>query len=231
MCIKKYETNSRRNGQTKPISVFSFLFAGISVALSSCSDFATDDAYVFPSTSALVNSGQRVVKLQVSSSEALLSVSSSRTITPAAYSASELDFYLGGKNIGTNQNLAVQKVNFVADANSSSSGSITIPLNSYNYQLVLLAIPNTTSITLSGDSVIDGTLLENQTFSSATSESSPFTYSNNSVSSGIYILCVVFFLRLKFFRLQRQNCDSSIPNDKRNCADSRYFAERSNRAD
>ena len=131
------------------VSVFSFLlllFAG-------CEHINTD-AYMFESTTSIVSSGLKSVKLVVSSNASLLSVRKSRTIVPSAYNADELNFYLGGKNIGTGANLAVQQVQFVASADATSSGTIVVPLKSYNYSLVLLAIPKTTTISLSSDTYV-----------------------------------------------------------------------------
>ena len=145
------------------VSVFSFFLA----LIAGCAEISTD-AYVFPSKSAEVSSALKNVTLAVSSSASLLSVSSSRTIAPSAYNASELNFFLGGKNVGTGASLAVQQVEFVPNENSSSSGTIVVPLNSYNYILVLLAIPKSTTISLTsstyvGDIVSSAVLAGNTT--------------------------------------------------------------------
>lgn len=137
------------------VSIFSLL----TVLFAACSDIETD-AFVFYSESELVERGLRQFTFDVSSKSALLKVSSAtdsqRTITPAAYNSSELKFYLGGKNVGSGETLAVQEVAFVPNENSSSSGTITVPLNSYNYQLTLIAIPAATEITLTSSTYISG---------------------------------------------------------------------------
>ncbi|MBR0030679.1 MAG: hypothetical protein IJP61_00095 [Treponema sp.] len=259
------------------VSIFSFLTA----ILISCEHINTD-AYLFESTNSIMTSGIKNVKLIVSSNANLFSVRKTRTIAPSAYDASELNFYLGGKNIGSGDNISVQKVEFIASEDSDSSGIIIAPLNSYNYQLVLLAIPKTTSISLSsstyvasiassavlagsttadlrynnnsavnfylssegltgkgayainfyldnwsakslatndpgnsnvsvidnvsiglydkrGENVVSGTSLVSQIFSGATSASSTFSYTNSSVDSGTYDLCVTFYYNDKTF--------------------------------
>lgn len=132
------------------MSVFSFLLCLVAGSVFSCSDINTD-AYIFASTSTLINSGTKNVRLLVSSNANLLSSSASRTIAPAAYDSAQLNFYLGGKNVGTGANLTIQQVDFVASEDSPSSGTIIVPLNSYNYQLVLLAVPKSTEVTISSN--------------------------------------------------------------------------------
>lgn len=135
------------------VSFFSLLLCAVTNSILSCADINTD-AYVFQSTSSLVSGGTKDVRLVVSSNANLLSVRASRTIAPAAYDSELLNFYLGGKNVGTGENLAIQKVEFVANANSTNSGTITVPLNSYNYQLVLLAIPKETEVSLTSNTYV-----------------------------------------------------------------------------
>ena len=246
-----------------------------------CADINTD-AYVFQSENSILNSALKNVRFSVSSSASLLSVSSARTIAPAAYNANELNFYLGGKNIGTGENLPMQQVEFVADKDSNSSGTIVAPLNSYNYLLVLLALPKTTSVsltprtyvasltpyavlagnttadlrynndaevnfylsseglhgnggydikfylsnwsskslstndpknsgisvidnvsvglyTLSGNSLVSGTDIVKQSFASAKSKETAFSYSNSEITAGTYDLCVTFSYDEKYF--------------------------------
>lgn len=134
------------------VSIFS-IFAAF---FSACSDINTE-AYVFYSETELLERGLRNFTFDVSSKSALLNVrseSAGRTIVPAAYNSSDLKFYLGGKNVGSGEVLAVQEVEFVASETSQSSGTITVPLNSYNYQLTLLAIPASRDITLSDSTYI-----------------------------------------------------------------------------
>ena len=155
------------------VSIFSF-FAFV---LGGCADINTD-AYVFYSDAAVITNGIRNVVFDVSSDTTLLKVSSiARTITPAAYDSNALKFYIGGKNIGTGEKMPAKEVEFIADENSASSGKITVPLNSYNYQLSLLAIPATTNITL-GDSVYISDLAVNAVLAGSTTVD--LRYSDNS---------------------------------------------------
>lgn len=138
------------------VSIFSLLVLAIFVGCSNISE----DAYVFDSTSATYAVVQKNVTINVTSKTGLISFAgSARTISPEAYNASDLNFYIGGQNLVDNSPLTVQKVTFVASAASPNIGTITVPFNSYNYQFVLAAIPaNSDPTVIEPDTYIESLL-------------------------------------------------------------------------
>lgn len=100
--------------------------------------------------------------LNVTSESDLIDFSSStlteegaRTITPAALKSDDVYFYLGGYNLVTGDEIAVQKVTFAGKAStnedgdtvySKTEGTITVDLEATNYRFTLLATQEEQSI-------------------------------------------------------------------------------------
>lgn len=137
------------------VTIFSFLFF-------SCNNLAYDIT-VSPN-----HTERRTVTITVTSNSHLLNFStdnntisekSSRTIAPAAISSSNLNFYIGGKDVLYNKKLTVQKVNF--HETQPQQGKITLELDSSSYYLTLIAIKkDTDNIVLNNNTHIED-LLEN----------------------------------------------------------------------
>lgn len=79
---------------------------------------------------------------------------SARTITPDALDSSLVKFYLGGTDLVTNTPLTMREVTFVADASSTTKGTVVIDLAPSNYRFTLVALPKlkTTGTTTTIDS-------------------------------------------------------------------------------
>ena len=79
-----------------------------------------------------------------------------RTITPVAVQNTDLNFYIGGKDILYNQKLPVQKVNFSPSADTPNLGSISFELETSCYSLTLIAVEKTVDdITLTSTTTIE----------------------------------------------------------------------------
>ena len=137
------------------VTIFSFLFF-------SCNNLAYDIT-VSPN-----HTVRRIVTITVTSNSNLLSFpnnnepnilsqKTSRTIAPAAISSSNLNFYLGGKDVLYNKKLPVQKVNFLET--QPQQGKITLALDSSSYYLTLIAVDSSTDNTvLNSDTYIEDLL-------------------------------------------------------------------------
>lgn len=94
----------------------------------------------------------RTLNLTATSKNDLVSFTSgeSRTITPGAYKASDLDFYLFGSNFLTNAALFdgnAVKVDFKASNTLETEGTVPVELSVSNYKLYLVAVPTGTTLT------------------------------------------------------------------------------------
>lgn len=94
----------------------------------------------------------RTLNVTATSKNDLVSFASgeSRTITPAPYKASDLDFYLYGSNFLTNAALFdgnAVKVDFKASNTLETEGTVPVELSVSNYKLYLVAVPTGTSLT------------------------------------------------------------------------------------
>ena len=135
------------------VTIFSFLFL-------SCNNLAYNIS-VSPN-----HTERRTVTITVTSNSHLLNFStdnntisenSSRTIAPAAISSSNLNFYIGGKDVLYNKKLTVQKVNFYET--QPQKGEITLELSSSSYYLTLIAVDSSTDdIVLNSDTYIESLL-------------------------------------------------------------------------
>lgn len=120
------------------VSIFSLLAL---VLFAGCSNIP-EEAYVFETNSVTIVSSVRSVTITATSKSGQVSFESvARSITPGAYSSSELNFYIGGQNLVDNSKLVVQKIAFEPSAASANVGTISVPFNSYNYHFVLAAVP------------------------------------------------------------------------------------------
>lgn len=137
------------------VTIFSFLFL-------SCNNLAYNIS-VSPN-----HTERRTVTITVTSNSHLLNFStdnntisekSSRTIAPAAISSSNLNFYIGGKDVLYNKKLTVQKVNFYET--QPQQGEITLALDSSSYYLTLIAIKKDTDNTVLNNNTHIEDLLEN----------------------------------------------------------------------
>lgn len=137
------------------VTIFSFLFL-------SCNNLAYNIS-VSPN-----HTERRTVTITVTSNSHLLNFStdnntisekSSRTIAPAAISSSNLNFYIGGKDVLYNKKLTVQKVNFYET--KPQQGEITLELDSSSYYLTLIAIKKDTDNTVLNNNTHIENLLEN----------------------------------------------------------------------
>ena len=138
------------------VTIFSFLFL-------SCNNLAYNIS-VSPN-----HTERRTVTITVTSNSHLLNFStdnnntisekSSRTIAPAAISSSNLNFYIGGKDVLYNKKLTVQKVNFYET--QPQQGEITLELDSSSYYLTLIAIKKDTDNTVLNNNTHIEDLLEN----------------------------------------------------------------------
>lgn len=137
------------------VTIFSFLFL-------SCNNLAYNIS-VSPN-----HPERRTVTITVTSNSHLLNFStdnntisekSSRTIAPAAISSSNLNFYIGGKDVLYNKKLTVQKVNFYET--QPQQGEITLELDSSSYYLTLIAIKKDTDNTVLNNNTHIEDLLEN----------------------------------------------------------------------
>lgn len=122
------------------VTVFSFLFF-------SCNNLAYDIT-VSPShtvrrtVTITVTSNSNLLSFPNNNEPNILSQKTSRTIAPAAISSSNLNFYLGGKDVLYNKKLPVQKVNFLET--QPQQGKITLALDSSSYYLTLIAVEKDT---------------------------------------------------------------------------------------
>ena len=94
----------------------------------------------------------RTLNVTATSKNDLVSFASgeSRTITPGAYKASDLDFYLYGSNFLTNAALFdgnAVKVDFKASNALETEGTVPVELSVSNYKLYLVAVPSGTALT------------------------------------------------------------------------------------
>lgn len=139
------------------VTIFSFLFF-------SCNNLAYDitvspNHTVRRTVTITVTSNSNLLSFPNNNEPNLISQKTSRTIAPAAISSSNLNFYLGGKDVLYNKKLTVQKVNF--HETQPQQGKITLELDSSSYYLTLIAIKkDTDNIVLNNNTHIED-LLEN----------------------------------------------------------------------
>lgn len=122
------------------VTIFSFLFF-------SCNNLAYDitvspNHTVRRTVTITVTSNSNLLSFPNNNEPNLISQKTSRTIAPAAISSSNLNFYLGGKDVLYNKKLSVQKVNFLET--QPQQGKITLALDSSSYYLTLIAVEKDT---------------------------------------------------------------------------------------
>ena len=133
------------------VTIFSFLFF-------SCNNLAYDvtvspNHTVRRTVTITVTSNSNLLSFPNNNEPNLISQKTSRTIAPAAISSSNLNFYLGGKDVLYNKKLPVQKVNFLET--QPQQGKITLALDSSSYYLTLIAVEKDTD-----DIVLNSTYIE-----------------------------------------------------------------------
>ena len=137
------------------VTIFSFLFF-------SCNNLAYDitvspNHTVRRTVTITVTSNSNLLSFPNNNEPNLISQKTSRTIAPAAISSSNLNFYLGGKDVLYNKKLPVQKVNFLET--QPQQGKITLALDSSSYYLTLIAVDSSTDNTvLNSDTYIEDLL-------------------------------------------------------------------------
>ena len=122
------------------VTIFSFLFF-------SCNNLAYDitvspNHTIRRAVTITVTSKSNLLSFPNNNEPNLISQKTSRTIAPAAISSSNLNFYLGGKDVLYNKKLPVQKVNFLET--QPQQGKITLALDSSSYYLTLIAVEKDT---------------------------------------------------------------------------------------